>query len=107
MSLGRSAVSRCVQRTSVGVRRRESVCVGVCVHKRRMPRMRRDVVGVEVRSYALGWLRKVALEMHAELAEEIRRVDPRAQAHCRCAACGVWSVCGRHILYYWNMCRVT
>ena len=72
-----------------------------------MPRMRRDVVGVEVRSYALGWLRKVALEMHAELAEEIRRVDPRAQAHCRCAACGVWSVCGRHILYYWNMCRVT
>jgi len=42
MSLGRSAVSRCVQRTSVGVRRRESVCVGVCVHKRRMPRMRRD-----------------------------------------------------------------
>ena len=51
--------------------------------------MRRDVVGVEVRSYALGWLRKVALEMHAELTEEIRRVDPRAQAHCRCAACGV------------------
>ena len=48
----------------------------------------RDVVGAEVRSYALGWLRKVALEMHAELAEEIRRVDPQAHADCRCAACG-------------------
>lgn len=49
---------------------------------RQFENVARSVVGSELRSYALGWLRKVALELHAELAEEMSRVRADTKADC-------------------------
>jgi len=43
----------------------------------------RDLQAPELRSYSLGWLRKVALELHNELAEEVRRVTIPGRYICR------------------------